>query len=1445
MKSIGLLNKITSALICIQVLLSGIGTYAVYAEDAADLDIYLAIGQSNMAGRASIEQADCVPIENAYLFNAEGAWEPAQMGALTEDGAVQGFNRYSDVRKTDGTLQGLSPAYSFAKLTAQSTGRKIGIVSNARGATTIKQWAKGYEAPEGASESQLDYDLYEKSVARAVKAAQAGGKIAGVIWHQGEAGGDASDYMADLKKLVSDLKTDLKDYLKTENTLPFVAGTLAGNYVTADIYNAKIGQMTDQSNENYIPDSAVANVGIGETLSDNTHLNSQAQRDLGEAYAYKMLKLVYGQTLSWAEQNKIGISAASGGSNPELAFDGAINLNAATGFWQAGDNNDALVLDLGKTHSVSEIRIYWGDSWRRTNRYNIYAKSGQSTWQKICDRSEINTYENLYYGEFTADEFAGITADYIKIEPVEIYDRKISEVDSAATAHIAEIEIFGKEMPAEGSRQAMTATDIRLDSDNKSVISNPNYPPAILSDGLFGNSQGSYAIYFGAANARMTPSVILKGEATNVTHIAIYAGVSGNADMVDAGGVRVYNYNESTASYEEIGISGYDTVDNGTNTGLNNSASESSVRANQIVFLKLDRAVRTNELKVEFNQSTPFRICETEAYYAPQNKLFGKAMSDFAPEYPESEFGKNIINGGFVLTDGERQGCFDHKIWSVNNTADDVYAEYGVDGEKINRLVVYSGNGEGTGTVDAVELEYTVDGTDWVKADFEKEEQTGEKLIAKFDSIYPKKIRVHILSPETVVVREIEAYDDSVTAPIEPEYFDADGYDYDTETNALCSTQLKQISFIGGKCINERIIADGKAGSAAGVYSSAWVIDEGENACAEFFFSSPVAVNKIQLTSGWRDMSEDGIVSDITLQIYEDGEYTDIAVITGNTSKMAITSFPVVSASRYRVLLGADNAMRIREIQLNYAVYAIAFEKEFGNDGIITTGRCDNRIIAEYDGEYTVELTVNGEATAVDEAGRFTLDIDKNGIYELCAVISDANTGIQLAVFTKTLIAADFSEIIRQINDGESSLREFRQNLLNNSALAEKYGYDVSAAVNDSDGAIGLLIEKLREKAPYEESPAGFERLIDDIKNAMPGCSINGAETGGQMQYALENYAGILGFDCNEIYDFAQQQKTEVSMIAAEIVAYREKVLQGRLDADNYAAAFRYAMAMTAYNISYYGSLSSVFDKYSDVCSIDYSVIENKYLDVTYRRLKSFHVEKYTDIPALLMKAYNDTKSSAPQNTQSGGGSGGGSVYYKEQPATNPRDDDIKNETEPYRDMNGYEWAKESVARLTELGVVSGKGDGEFCPGDNVTREQFIKMIVTAMQLEIHETVNRFEDVTDSAWYSSYVLTGCSYGITRGISETVFGVGMPITRQDMAVITYRAAECRMYGFKDDTMSFADEADISDYALTAVRRMAGNGIINGVGDNCFAPKNLSTRAEAAVMICRLLTSMEGK
>ena len=433
-----------------------------------------------------------------------------------------------------------------------------------------------------------------------------------------------------------------------------------------------------------------------------------------------------------------------------------------------------------------------GDSWRRTNRYNIYAKSGQSTWQKICDRSEINTYENLYYGEFTADEFAGITADYIKIEPVEIYDRKISEVDSAATAHIAEIEIFGKEMPAEGSRQAMTATDIRLDSDNKSVISNPNYPPAILSDGLFGNSQGSYAIYFGAANAQKKPSVVLEGEETYVTHIAVYAGVSGSSDMVDASGVKVYNYNKSTAEYEELRISWYDTVDNGTNTGLNNTGAASSARANQIVFLKLAEPVQTSKLKVQFNQAIALRVCEIETYYSTKNKLFGKAMVAFSPEYPTGNFGTNVINGGFVLTDGVNNDANGVKRWYVNETlGKDPYVEYNMNGEKINHIVIYSGSTQpvlrpdgattrgGSVNPKYVDIKYTVDGSLWESVNFESIEEIelsgskGCKLGISFTEIQPEKIRVCLKGDSMVSaaennslrVKEIEAYyDESINA---------------------------------------------------------------------------------------------------------------------------------------------------------------------------------------------------------------------------------------------------------------------------------------------------------------------------------------------------------------------------------------------------------------------------------------------------------------------------------------------------------------------------------------------------------------------------------------------------------------------------------------------------------------------------------------------------------
>ena len=102
------------------------------SEAAGKFDIYLCIGQSNMAGRATLTPAVMDTLVNVYLFNDRNFFEPA----------VNPLNRYSTIRKEIG-IQKLGPAYSFARKVSEKSDCKIGLVVNARGGSSIKSWEKG------------------------------------------------------------------------------------------------------------------------------------------------------------------------------------------------------------------------------------------------------------------------------------------------------------------------------------------------------------------------------------------------------------------------------------------------------------------------------------------------------------------------------------------------------------------------------------------------------------------------------------------------------------------------------------------------------------------------------------------------------------------------------------------------------------------------------------------------------------------------------------------------------------------------------------------------------------------------------------------------------------------------------------------------------------------------------------------------------------------------------------------------------------------------------------------------------------------------------------------------------------------------------------------------------------------------------------------------------
>ena len=172
-----------------------------------------------------------------------------------------------------------------------------------------------------------------------------------------------------------------------------------------------------------------------------------------------------------------------------------------------------------------------------------------------------------------------------------------------------------------------------------------------------------------------------------------------------------------------------------------------------------------------------------------------------------------------------------------------------------------------------------------------------------------------------------------------------------------------------------------------------------------------------------------------------------------------------------------------------------------------------------------------------------------------------------------------------------------------------------------------------------------------------------------------------------------------------------------------------------------------------------------------------------------------------------------------------------------FTDLETASWAREYIEELAKRNVVSGYGEKQFGPNDPVTRGQFVKMVVGAFGLkgEPRKTA-RFEDVGAEHMFAESVKTAYGLGIINGLSETRFGVELPITRQDAAVILSRTlAYVGEETAEPENMGFADEEQVAAYAKAAVAQLAAADIINGREGNLFYPLEQITRAESAKMI----------
>jgi hypothetical protein len=175
-------------------------------------------------------------------------------------------------------------------------------------------------------------------------------------------------------------------------------------------------------------------------------------------------------------------------------------------------------------------------------------------------------------------------------------------------------------------------------------------------------------------------------------------------------------------------------------------------------------------------------------------------------------------------------------------------------------------------------------------------------------------------------------------------------------------------------------------------------------------------------------------------------------------------------------------------------------------------------------------------------------------------------------------------------------------------------------------------------------------------------------------------------------------------------------------------------------------------------------------------------------------------------------------------------------------------WAEESINRIVDKDDFAGK-DGKFLPNQAITRSEFVLMLHKALEIKIAyfkaTDINEFfedvknEDIYASALYDLVITNIIDY-------KGQFRPNSTMTRDEMVHYIMNAYKHKMGEnykmIKLDYKPFADDQEINPSYSGDVARAEYMGLLKRPFNNKFYPKNLSTRAQAATVIDRLLNQL---
>ncbi len=248
---------------------------------------------------------------------------------------------------------------------------------------------------------------------------------------------------------------------------------------------------------------------------------------------------------------------------------------------------------------------------------------------------------------------------------------------------------------------------------------------------------------------------------------------------------------------------------------------------------------------------------------------------------------------------------------------------------------------------------------------------------------------------------------------------------------------------------------------------------------------------------------------------------------------------------------------------------------------------------------------------------------------------------------------------------------------------------------------------------------------------------------------------------------------------------------------------------------------------------------------------RSMYPESYNDVDVeITVGNANPNPTKRPSNNWGGGGSNGGSTNRVPSIVTgqNPSQTTapiVNSTSDRFADVSADHWAKDSIKYVTDKGLFNGTSDTTFEPESQMTRAMYVSVLsrfgtkIDSKWQIICNTPMKFDDIADGEWYSEPVAWAGGTGLVQGIGENMFGPNNSVTREQIAVMTVKFANLcgAQMTLSSNAIEFADEADISDWAVEAVHTAQQAGLLNGRENGVFAPKDTATRAEVAAILHR--------